>query len=139
MGSPSPGARWCSASSRSSPRIFPRAARHSSIRWSLCVTTRTRRLTLDPFLAGKERRGGPRSGEVPFAAHVALLQFFLTHRDEIVERIQGALNARRHPIAEPQDGSVLFRHFEDCFFTFSAVTPSHVRLRGQLEDAHWAS
>jgi hypothetical protein len=76
---------------------------------------------------------------VPFQAHIELLQFFLAHRDAIVERIQGVLNAQRQPIEYLQDGSLLSRHFEDCFFTPTAVTPGQSRLRGQLEDAHWAS
>jgi hypothetical protein len=76
-------------------------------------------------------------GEVPFQAHIELLQFFLAHRDEIVERIQGLLNAQRKPSEYRQDGVVLSRHFEDCFFI--GVTQSQSRLRGQLEEAHWAS
>jgi hypothetical protein len=78
-------------------------------------------------------------GDVPFQAHVELLQFFLAHRDDIVDRIQGLLNAQRKPIEYQQDGSLLARHFEDCFFTLAGVTPSQSRLRGQLEEAHWAS
>jgi hypothetical protein len=74
---------------------------------------------------------------VPFQPHIDLLQFFLAHRDEIVERIQGLLNARRKPIEYLRDGSLLSRHFEDCVFT--GVTESQWRLRGQLEAAHWAS
>ncbi len=74
---------------------------------------------------------------VPFQAHLELLQFFLAHRDDIVERIQGVLNAQRKPIEYLRDGSLLSRHFEDCFFI--GVTQSQSRLRGQLEDAHWAS
>jgi hypothetical protein len=73
---------------------------------------------------------------VPFQAHVELLQFFLAHRDEIVERIQGLLNAQRKPIEYLRDGSLLSRHFEDCVFT--GVTESQWRLRGQSEAAHWA-
>ena len=80
---------------------------------------------------------GPRLGEVPFQAHIELLQFFLAHREDIVERVQGVLNAQRKPIEYLQDGSLLSRHFEDCFFI--GVTHSQSRLRGQLEDAHWAS
>jgi hypothetical protein len=76
---------------------------------------------------------------VPFQAHIELLQFFLARRDDIVERIQGLLNAQRKPIEYLQDGSLLSRHFEDCFFTLPGVTHSQSRLRGQLEDAHWAS
>jgi hypothetical protein len=79
----------------------------------------------------------PRPGQVPFQAHIELLQFFLSHRDDVVERIQGVLNAQRKPIEYLRDGSVLSRHFEDCFFI--GVTHSQSRLRGQLEDAHWAS
>src|SRR5688572_24525653 len=78
-------------------------------------------------------------GQVPFQAHVELLRSFLAHRDEIVERIQAVLNAQRKPIEYLQDGSLLSRHFEDCFFTLTGVTPDQSRLRGQLEDAHWAS
>ena len=74
-----------------------------------------------------------------FQAHIELLQFFLAHRDEIVERIQGVLNAQRKPIEYLQDASLLSRHFEDCFFTLTGVTHSQTRLRGQLEEAHWAS
>jgi hypothetical protein len=78
-------------------------------------------------------------GQVPFQAHIELLQFFLAHRDEIVEGIQGVLNAQRKPSHYLQDGSLLSRHFEECFFTLTGVTPSQSRLRGQLEEAHWAS
>jgi len=79
-----------------------------------------------------------RPGEVPFQAHVELLHFFLGRRDEIVERIQELLNGQRKPTAYLQDGSLLSRHFEDCFFTLPGVTDSQSRLRGQLEEAHWA-
>ena len=96
-----------------------------------------RRVTLYPFLAPEERPAGPGFGEVPFQAHIELLQFFLAHRVEIVERLQGVLNAQRKPIEYLQDGSFLFRHCEDCFFI--GVTQSQARLRGQLEEAHWAS
>jgi hypothetical protein len=74
---------------------------------------------------------------IGFQAHVELLQFFLTRRDDIVERIQGVLNAQRKPIEYLQDGRLLSRHFEDCFFI--GATDSQSRLRGQLEEAHWAS
>jgi len=76
---------------------------------------------------------------VPFPAHIDLLQFFLAHREAIVDRIQGLLNGQRKPIEYLQDSSLLSRHFEDCFFTLTEVTPSHSRLRGELEEAHWAS
>ena len=74
-----------------------------------------------------------------FQAHIDLLRFFLVRRDEIVERIQGLLNAQRKPAEYLQDGSLLSRHFEDCFFTLAGVADSQSRLRGQLEEAHWAS
>jgi hypothetical protein len=68
----------------------------------------------------------------------------MAHRGDIVERIQGLLNAQRKPVEYLQDGALLYRHFEDCFFTgrpegrpLPADGPS--RLRGQLEAAHWAS
>jgi hypothetical protein len=78
-------------------------------------------------------------GPVPFLAHIELLQFFLAHRDDIVESIQGILNAQRQPLEYLRDGSLLSREFEDCFFALSGVTSSHSHLRGQLDDAHQAS
>jgi hypothetical protein len=76
--------------------------------------------------------------QVPFQSHIELLQFFLARRDEIVESIQGLLNAQRKPIEYLRDGSRLSRHFEDCFFTLTGLTHGQLRLRGQLEEAHWA-
>lgn len=73
-----------------------------------------------------------------FQAHIQLLQFFLAHRDDIVEGIQGLLNAQRKPIHYLQDRSLLSRQFEDCFFTLTTVTHAQSRLRGQLEEEHWA-
>ena len=96
-------------------------------------------MILQPFLAADERPAGSRLGLVPFQAHIELLHFFLAHRDDIVERIQGVLNAQRQPIHDLQDGSLLSRHFEDCFFTLAGVTDSQSRLRGQLEEAYRAS
>jgi hypothetical protein len=49
------------------------------------------------------------------------------------------LNAQRKPIEYLQDGSLLSRHFEDCFFTLPEIVPTQSRLRGQLEHAHWAT
>ena len=97
------------------------------------------RVTLHPFPAPEERPAGPHLGQVPFQAHIDLLHFFLAHRDDIVERIQGVLNAQRKPIEYLQDGSLLSHHFEDCFFTLTGISQSQSRLRGQLEEAHWAS
>ena len=81
---------------------------------------------------------GPRVDEVSFQAHIELLQLFLAHRDQIVDRIEAALTAQRKPTEYLQDARLLSRHFEDCFFTFPGVTSGHSRLRGQLEEAHWA-
>jgi hypothetical protein len=78
-------------------------------------------------------------GEVPFQAHIELLQFFVAHRDAIVERIQGVLNARRKPTTYLQDHSILSRQIDGCFFAFAGITPGQSRLRDQLEEAHWAT
>ena len=96
-------------------------------------------MTLHPFLAPEERPAGSRPSQVPFQAHLELLQFFLAHRDEIVERLQGVLNAQRKPIAYLQDGPLLSRQFEDCFFTLPRSPTANRACRGQLEEAHWAS
>ncbi len=77
--------------------------------------------------------------EVPFRAHVEVLQRFLVHRPQIVEKIQGLLNAQGKPLPYLQEGALLSRHFEDCFYTLPALTHSESRLRGQLQEAHWAS
>src|SRR6476660_9001770 len=95
--------------------------------------------SIHPFSPAEERPAAQRLGQVPFHAHVDLLQLFLAHRDEIVERIQGLLNAQRKPIQYLQDGPLLSRHFEDCFFTITGVTGEQSHLKGQLEEAHWAS
>src|SRR5215475_3257027 len=91
------------------------------------------------FSAAEERPAAQRLNEAPFHAHVELLQLFLAHRDEIVEKIQGLLNAQRKPIQYLQDVPLLSRHFEDCFFTLTGVTRDQSRIRGQLQEAHWAS
>ena len=77
-------------------------------------------------------------GQVPFQANVELLRLFLAHREDIVESIEAVLNAQRKPTGYLQDHSLLSRHFEDCFFARTAATASQKRLRGQLEEAHWA-
>jgi hypothetical protein len=82
---------------------------------------------------------GERPGEVPFRAHVELLQLFLAHRSEIVEKIQGLLNAQGKPVEYLQDGPFLARLFEDCCFSVSAITRNQSSLRGQLQEAHWVS
>jgi hypothetical protein len=78
-------------------------------------------------------------GLAPFAAHIELLQLFIAHRDEIVEQIEGILNAQRKPIEYLRDRPLLSRRFEDCFFALTAVTSDQSELRGQLERAHWQS
>ncbi len=82
---------------------------------------------------------GDRPIQVPFRAHVELLQMFLRRRAEIVERLEGLLNAQRKPLETLQDGPLLARYVGDCFFSLSAITPDQVRLRGRLEEAHRAS
>jgi hypothetical protein len=82
---------------------------------------------------------GGRPGAVPFQEHVELLHLFVAHREELVETLQGLLNAARKPLQYLQDGPLLARHFEDCLFALSAITPNQSRLRGQLQEAHWAS
>jgi hypothetical protein len=82
---------------------------------------------------------GERFGQVPFRAYVELLELFLAHRDQIVENIQGVLNAQRKPTQYLQDGRLLSRHFEDCFFTLTAISHDQSLLRGQLEEARCAS
>jgi hypothetical protein len=84
------------------------------------------------------RVGADLSQGVPFQSNVEQLRLFLKHRDNIVESIEAVLNAQRKPIQYLQDHSLLFRHFEDCFFTRSAATASETRLTGHLEEAHWA-
>ena len=82
---------------------------------------------------------GERPSQVPFQAHIELLQSFLAHRDEIVARIEGLLNAQRKTIQYLQDRPLLSRHFGDCFFMLAGVGRDQSRLRGQLEETHWAS
>ena len=82
---------------------------------------------------------GERLDQAPFRAHIELLEFFLSHRDAIVGRIEGLLNAQRKPIQYLQNRPLLSRHFGDCFFTLPGITADRSRLRGQLEEAHWTS
>ncbi len=80
-----------------------------------------------------------RSGPVPFQAHIELLQLFLAHRESIVEKLQGLLNAQGKPLQYLEDRLYLARPFEECFFSLPAITRDQSRLRGQLQEAHWAS
>lgn len=90
-------------------------------------------------LAPEDRPVGAGPGQVSFSAHIELLQRFLAHRAEIVEGIQGLLNAQRKPVEYLQDRALLSGDFEDAFFALAGLTHDQVRLRGQLEEAHWAS
>ena len=80
-----------------------------------------------------------RTVQVPFQAHVDLLQLFLARRGDIVERIQELLNAQRKPAQYRQDVDLLSRYFEDCFFALAGLTHDQANLRRQLDEAHWAS
>jgi hypothetical protein len=75
--------------------------------------------------------------QLPFQAHVALLQFFVNHRMPIVERIRGVLSAQQKPLRYQQDRALLGRRFEDCFFAQPGITPEQSTLRGRLQQAHW--
>src|SRR5262252_6556128 len=78
--------------------------------------------SIPPFSEAQEKSAAKRFGHVPFHAHIQLIQLFLGHRDEIVERIQGLLNAQRKPLEHLQDSRLLSRHVEDCFFTLARVS-----------------
>jgi len=90
--------------------------------------------------SGREMKIGVMGESIhPFQSHVELLQFFLAHRDEVVEKIQGLLNAQRKPIEYLRDGPLLSRHLEYCFSSLNGVTRDQSRFRGQLEEARWAN
>src|SRR6185437_15435247 len=71
--------------------------------------------------------------KAPFHAHIELLRLFLSHREDIVERIEPLLNAQRKPIHYLQDRPLLARNFEACF------SASQTPLIRQLEETHWAA
>ncbi len=75
---------------------------------------------------------------MPFQAHIELLQSFLSRRAQIVDKLQQVLNAQDRPVPYQEDRPLLSRQFEDCFFAAPAVSRDQARLRGQLQDAHWA-
>jgi hypothetical protein len=77
--------------------------------------------------------------DVSFRAHVDLLRSFLTGRDAVVASVERILNAQRKPIRYLQDRAGLANYFEDCFFALAALSGDQRGLRGQLEQAHWAS
>jgi hypothetical protein len=74
-----------------------------------------------------------------FQAHVELLEWFLSRRGEIVERVQTLLNAQRKPPQYLRDAALLARHFESCFFTLAGIDREAAGLARQLDEAHWAS
>ena len=74
---------------------------------------------------------------VPFQAHIDLLQSFLTRRADIVERIQGVLNAQRKPIEYLRNASLLSQDFEGCFDAPADGGQARA-LNGELEEALWA-
>jgi hypothetical protein len=94
---------------------------------------------LAPDLRWGSKVIGERPAEVPFRAHVELLQLFLAHRSEAAEKIQALLNAQNRPVEYLQNAVLLARHFEDCFFFLTAINPAQLPLRGQLQAVHWAS
>jgi len=95
--------------------------------------------SIHPSSAPEERTAAQRPGQAPFHAHIELLQFFLAHRDGIVEKIEGLLNAQRKPIDYLQDVPQLSRHFEKCFYTLRGLPRDQSRLGAHLDEAHWAS
>ncbi|HTV78333.1 MAG TPA: hypothetical protein VMF03_08750 [Steroidobacteraceae bacterium] len=76
---------------------------------------------------------------MPFAEHVALLQLFIEQRDQLVGRLESLLNAQRRPPAWLQDGALLSRLIEECFFSVPGLPAQQASLRGQLQQVHWAS
>ncbi len=71
-----------------------------------------------------------------FPAHLELLQFFLARREDIVDRLEAVLNARRQPIDYQRDRVLLSGLLEDAFFTVPGIAGDGAQLRGQLEEAH---
>jgi hypothetical protein len=76
--------------------------------------------------------------EIEFQAHVELLQAFLARRDGIVEKIEALLNAQRKPVEYLRDRRLLSQLFGNCLFAFDGLPQDSLRLRGALEEAHWA-
>jgi hypothetical protein len=74
--------------------------------------------------------------DVPFQAHVELLETFLANRKGIVNGIQDLLNAQRKPVEQLRDRALMSRHLDHCFFSFAGPQTG---LRGRLEAAHRAT
>jgi hypothetical protein len=62
----------------------------------------------------------------------------LAQRDGIVAKIEGLLNAQRRPLEYLRDRRLLAQLFENCVYTVGGLPPDASRLRGRLEEAHWA-
>jgi hypothetical protein len=76
---------------------------------------------------------------VSFAAHVALLNEFLTRRRAIAERIESTLlNVRGKPLAVSRDRSRFDRLLNACFFGLPALPADLAVLQGQLHASHLA-
>ena len=82
---------------------------------------------------------GPDFKQPPFQENVEVLRLFLKHREEIVDSIEPVLNAQRKPLGYLQNHTLLSRDFENCFLARTAAIAGQTRLRGQLEEAHWAA
>jgi hypothetical protein len=82
--------------------------------------------------------GAARAAGVAFQAQVELLRAFLARRDGIVEKIEGLLNAQRKPLEYLQDRRRLAQLFENGVFSADGLPHDASRLRGRLEEAHWA-
>lgn len=76
--------------------------------------------------------------ENKFQAQAELVGLFLARRDEIVERLQGLLNAQRRPGEYLHAVPVLARHLDNCFFGLAGLAPQYQMLRRELDEAHWA-
>jgi hypothetical protein len=82
--------------------------------------------------------GAAREAGVAFQAHVELLRAFLTRRDGIVAKIESLLNAQRKPLEYLQDRRLLAQLFENCVYSADGLPHGSSRMRGRLEETHWA-
>ncbi len=81
----------------------------------------------------------PAASPIVVAAHVELLHGFLARRIAIVDRIAQLLNCQKQSLDYQQDQALLSQRFQDCFFMQADLASEQMRLRDQLELAHWAS
>lgn len=77
-----------------------------------------------------------RASEVPFAAHIDLLQLFTAQRAAIVASIEQLLNCQKKPLEYQQHFALLAQQFKNCFFN---RVSAGAHLRDQLEHAHWVA